>query len=290
MIRRNRTVKRHFGPLESETTTRGPAPFLKWAGGKSKLLAHMSCHFPKDYGKYVEPFLGGGAVFFHLRPRKAVLSDSNPELVNAFEVVRDNPEELMSALDTHYSHRKNRDYYNGIRAQNPAELSQVDRATRTVFLNKTCYNGLYRVNSKGQFNVPFGRYSNPSLYDRDNILADSETLQGKILIHDDYRRVCRRARGHDFVYLDPPYHPLSATSSFTGYTKDSFDEDDQVRLAATFRAMDARGCRVMLSNSSTPLIRELYEGFTIITLRAARAISCKGNGRGKIEEVLVMNY
>jgi DNA adenine methylase len=250
----------------------------------------MEPFFPKNYRTYFEPFLGGGAVFFHLRPEKAVLSDSNPELVNAFKVVRDNVVGLMRMLDEHLPRRTDEAYFYNVRATDPSTLSLVGRAARTVFLNKTCFNGLYRVNSKGDFNAPWGGYSNPTLYDRENLLAVSDALSGKRIVLADYQTACSRAKIGDFVYLDPPYHPLDETSNFTSYTKEDFGNQEQRKLAETFRRLDKRGALVMLSNSATPLVRSLYEGFRIEALRAKRAINSKGTGRGVIDELLVMNY
>jgi DNA adenine methylase len=276
--------------VESNARTRRPVPFLKWAGGKSQLLSQMDPYFPKKYGKYFEPFLGGGAVFFHLRPAKAILADSNPDLVNAFQIVRDHPETLMEALDRHAEFRLRENHFYAVRARDVSSLSPVERAARTIFLNKTCFNGLYRVNSNGGFNVPWGGYKNPSLYDRENILSAGVLLRAKTILLADYRTVCARAREGDFVYLDPPYHPLSETSGFTSYTKEDFGDRDQKTLAQTFRKLDKRGCLVMLSNSPTPLVRSLYEGFHGEVLKAKRAINSKGTGRGPIDELLVMNY
>ena len=250
----------------------------------------MDTFFPKEYRTYFEPFLGGGAVFFHLRPKRAVLSDLNPDLINAFTVVRDDPEGLMAALNEHLGRRTEESYFYEVRAQDRSSLSPVDRAVRTIFLNKTCFNGLYRVNSEGKFNVPWGGYKNPTLYDRENILAASALLRGKKVVLANYRNVCARAKLGDFVYLDPPYHPLSETSRFTSYTKEDFGNRDQRQLAETYRRLDKRGVLVMLSNSATPLIRSLYSEFRSETLKAKRAINSKGTGRGAIDELLVMNY
>jgi DNA adenine methylase len=265
-------------------------PFLKWAGGKAQLLAQIAPYLPANYRTYFEPFLGGGAVFFYLRPQKAVLADLNPDLVNTFLVVRDSPAALMEALDRHGEHRGSKDYYYAVRKQEASSLSPVDRAARTVFLNKTCFNGLYRVNSRGEFNVPWGDYSNPKLYDPKNILAASAQLQGKDILLADYRVACARAREGDFVYFDPPYHPVSVTSGFTSYTKEEFGDREQAALAQMLRRLDRRGCFVMLSNSPTPFVRSLYEGFEIKVLKATRAINSKGTKRGAVDELLVTNY
>lgn len=274
-------------PVETLVPAR---PFLKWAGGKTQILAQMEPFFPKDYRTYFEPFLGGGAVFFHLRPEKAVLADSNPELLNTFTVVRDDPEGLMKALDEHLTQRTEESYFYEVRATNPSTLSPVERAARTIFLNKTCFNGLYRVNADGNFNVPWGGYKNPTLYDRENLLAASALLRGKKIVLSDYRKVCARTKVGDFVYLDPPYHPMSETSRFTGYTKEDFGSREQRKLAEVYRRLDTRGVLVMLSNSSTTLVRTLYEGFHIRSLKATRAINSKGTGRGAIDELLITNF
>lgn len=279
---------REFGPLKSEVPR--PTPFLKWAGGKGQLLDQLEKFLPAEYRTYFEPFLGGGALFFRLLPKRAILSDSNPDLINAFQVVRDKPRELMEALDNHRPHRRSKDYFYKVRAMDPGDMDAMERAARTIFLNKTCYNGLYRVNSQGRFNVPYGSYTNPTLYDRDNLLAASAALQGKTILAKDYRDSLKVAREGDFVYLDPPYQPLSPTASFTGYTKDAFNRADQEGLAALFRKMHKQGCRLLLSNSATPYIRGLYAGFTMEAVKAARAINCKGSGRGAIDELLVMSY
>jgi len=283
-------VKKNFGPIKSYSDERKATPLLKWAGGKSQLLAQMDPYFPKEFEVYVEPFLGGAAVFFHLLPSRATLSDSNDELMNVFRVVRDRPDELIMALDGHYPHRKNQEYYYRVRALDTEDMTSVDRAARTIFLNKTCYNGLYRVNSAGKFNVPFGKYKNPSLYDRDNIHAASVALRGKTLMVADYKKACGEADRGDFIYLDPPYHPLSRTASFTSYTKEAFGEKEQAELASVFKKLDKRGCKVMLSNSSTSLIQSLYDGYHIASMKATRAINCKPSGRKAIEELLIMNY
>jgi len=283
-------VTREFGDLRSDTRLPWPTPFLKWAGGKTQLLKLMEPFFPDSFDTYFEPFLGGGAVFFRLRPAMAMLSDSNPELVNVFRVVRDDPEGLMYALDRYHTRRREKAYYYRTRKLNPSTLGAVERAARTIFLNKTCYNGLYRVNEKGEFNVPFGRYKNPTLYTRDKILACSLALRGRMIDLADYRETCRYPKRGDFVYLDPPYQPVSATANFTAYTKDAFGEADQERLAEVFRDLDGRGCKVMLSNSATPLITKLYQGYQFETVKAMRPISSNGLTRGHVDEFLIMNY
>jgi len=264
-------------------------PFVKWAGGKGQLLSQFAPFFPTlpDIKSYYEPFLGGGAMFFHLQPPRSYLSDSNAELIEVYLVVQTRVEELIRSLKVH---KNDSEYYYEVRSRDPRQMEPVERASRFIFLNKTCYNGLYRVNRKGQFNVPFGRYRNPKICNEEGLRAASMALQGASLRVADFEEALSDAGDSDFVYLDPPYHPLSATSSFTGYTPGGFGENEQRRLAEVYRDLDRRGCLLMLSNSDTPLIRDLYDGFAIIELQANRAISSRGDGRGPITELLVLNY
>jgi DNA adenine methylase len=277
------------------------APFLKWAGGKGRLLAQFDPLFPRSFRRYIEPFVGGGAVFFYLHNlgrlgHGAVLSDRNPELMNTWRAVQ-NPEllpRLIQALEEHAGHVLDRDYYHAVRGWDRQasfrDRSAVDRAARTLFLNKTCYNGLYRLNKRGQFNVPYGKWARPPrLFREETLWACHRALQGVTLVEEDFPDCMRRAREGDFVYLDPPYHPLSPTASFTTYTGSEFRESDQRRLAELFRELAGRGCLVMMSNSATPLIRSLYKGFRRETVRVGRAISCRGSGRGEIDELVVLN-
>jgi len=264
-------------------------PFVKWAGGKRKLIPSFAPHFPlmQQTRMYFEPFLGGGAVFFHLQHPHSFLSDSNEELVELYMVVRDQVEDLIGPLK---KHRNEEEYYYKVRAQNPTLLTPIERAARFIFLNKTCYNGLYRVNSKRQFNVPFGKYKKPLICATEKLRAASLALQNTKIFSADFEYAVSEAQNRDFVYFDPPYHPLSKTSSFTAYTAGKFDTSEQERLARVYRDLDRRGCYVMLSNSDTPLIRELYARFRIIEVQANRAINSKADGRGKITELLIINY
>lgn len=265
-----------------------PEPFLKWAGGKRQLLQQFARFLPLrgSYPTYHEPFVGGGAVFFHLRPPRAILSDTNEDLLECYEVIRQDVEAVIAQLQ---GYRNEADFYYRMRANDPRKLSPPQRVARMIYLNRTCYNGLYRVNRGGQFNVPFGRYKNPVLCNAANLRAVATALAGVTLRIQPFHAVLDAARSRDFVYFDPPYQPLSATSYFTGYTRDSFDEDDQRRLANVFRQLAAKGCQVMLSNSDTPFIRRLYKGFRIEQVLATRAINSKAQRRGKIPEVLVRN-
>lgn len=285
-----------------ETGTReqmNPSPIVKWAGGKGQLLSQFEPFFPASFGRYLEPFVGGGAVFFHLYGRSRLahkeitLIDHLEELINCYRCVKNQLEDLIAELRRHEPHRLDGDYYYRVRGwdRQPdyADRSDVERAARTLFLNRTCYNGLYRVNRRGQFNVPFGRYRNPTICDIDNLRATSRALQGATLLVGDFSHCLEVAGPGDFVYLDPPYHPLSDTASFTSYTSLDFGVEDQERLAALFCELDRRGCQVMLSNSSTDFIRDLYDGYEQVEVQAIRAISCKGDERGAIPELLVMN-
>jgi DNA adenine methylase len=270
---------------------RKPYPFVKWAGGKSQLLNIFDAYLPARFNRYFEPFVGGGAMFFHIYARderlRARLSDLNEELINCYLAVRDRADEVIRHLK---KHRNEREYFYAVRSLDPRTLSETERAARIIFLNKTCFNGLYRVNSRGQFNVPFGSYKNPRTCDEENLRAVSAALKHVTLRCEPFKTALQSARAGDFVYLDPPYQPLSATSNFTSYTSKCFGEADQRELANAVRQLHERGCHFMLSNSDNELIHELYEGFRIQRVFATRAINCKAAGRGRISELLVMNY
>ncbi|WP_421655020.1 DNA adenine methylase [Leptothermofonsia sp. ETS-13] len=262
-----------------------PRPFLKWAGGKGQLIQQYIPHFPKYFSTYYEPFLGGGAIFFYLQPVQSFLMDINPELVNVFCCVRDEVEWLIELLKQHRD-RHCSEYYYSMRSQ--IGVSNVERAARLIYLNKTCFNGLYRENSKGQFNVPVGRYKNPAICDPELLRAASRALQNARIEVQPFEAVLDYAKNSkDFVYFDPPYHPISATSKFTSYNRYTFSSEDQIRLRDTFAVLANRGVQVMLSNSDCPFIRDLYRGFTIHTIQAARSINSNAKKRGKITELLI---
>jgi DNA adenine methylase len=271
-------------------------PFLKWAGGKGQLLPQLAPLLP-DWSRvrrYFEPFLGGGAVYFHVRPLlgrgKAVLADSNASLIETFAAVRDHVDELITALAAHRREHSEAYFYR-VREADPAALpSDWDRAARFIYLNKTCFNGLHRVNSRGLFNVPFGRYANPGILDEAALRGCSAALRHTDLRVANFEAVTRTARAGDFIYFDPPYDPLTKTAAFTSYTRKLFGEDDQARLADVFRKLGGRGCLVMLSNSDTPFIRRLYRGFGIVEVQARRNINSRPDARGPIGEVVVRNY
>jgi DNA adenine methylase len=282
--------------LETECCT--ARPFVKWAGGKRQLLDNLELDFPMNFGTYYEPFLGGGAVFFRLAnklpPFKAVLSDINEELIITYNVVEKQVEALILALKEHKINyeAEPENYFYKVRKIPAPDLSDLEKAARLLFLNKTCFNGLYRVNSKGTFNVPFGRYKNPKICDENNLRAVSCALnlsKAKV-ISGDFVDIARQAGKDDFVYFDPPYHPLSATASFTSYTENGFNGKDQTRLANLCKELGERGCNVVLSNSNTPEIRALYKNpelFKIREVQAMRAINCKGALRSGHSELII---
>lgn len=266
-----------------------PKPFVKWAGGKRQLMTILKHYIPEVFNTYIEPFVGGGALLFEILPKKAIINDINTDLMITYKVIKDKVEDLIEDLE---KHKNEKDYYYKIRSVNPNNLSDVERASRFIYLNKTCYNGLYRENSKGQFNVPFGRYENPKILDKDNLKAVSEYLNSvDIEIYNtDYKEICKLAKKGDFVYLDPPYYPVNK-SSFTKYTKYDFSEKDHIELSEIFRQLDKKGCYIMLSNSASDFIKSLYKDFEIINIHANRFINCKADGRmRKPVEILIKNF
>lgn len=270
-------------------------PFLKWAGGKRQLLPEIRKYVPKKINTYYEPFIGAGAVLFDIQPKKAVINDVNKELVNVYNVIKNNVDELIEDLQ---KHENESEYFYAIRDldRQPEykELSPVERASRIIYLNKTCFNGLFRVNSQGQFNVPFGKYKNPQIVNEivvravHNFFSTNEIT----ILNGDFGTAVETAKKGDFVYFDPPYDPVSDTSSFTGYSLDGFNRDDQIRLRDLCVELDKRGCKFLLSNSATDFIKEIYEEkkFHIEIVSATRNINSVASKRGKIDEVLVMNY
>ncbi len=285
-----------------------PHPFLKWAGGKAQLLPALLARVPERIETYYEPFIGGGALFFALvadparRPRRAVLNDLNADLVTTYEVVRDAPEALaerLEALEARYlaADAPGREaHFYAVRAERP--IDRVEVAARVIFLNRTCFNGLYRVNRRGEFNVPHGRYRTPRILDRPGLLAAAEALRGVELRRMDFAEACADAKrgdpsggGGDFVYFDPPFHPLSDTSNFTSYTESAFGKAEQLRLKRCIDALTHDGVRVMLSNSPHPWIVGVYEGggYPVEVVPARRAINSRGDRRGPIGELIVTN-
>jgi len=262
-----------------------PRPFLKWAGGKNRLIPQYQPYFPKSFNTYYEPFLGGGAVFFHLQPQDAVLTDINPELINAYCCVRDKVEELIERLQEHQQQHSN-EYYYSMRSLTPK--TEIERAARFIYLNRTCFNGLYRENSNGKFNVPIGRYKNPQICNPELLRSSSSALQNVNIDVKRFESVLYFANSSDdFVYFDPPYYPVSSTSNFTAYSRDFFSKNDQTKLREIFVELAGRGVKVMLSNSDCDFIRDLYSQFKIHKISAARSINSNGKKRGNVSEILV---
>jgi len=274
-------------------------PFIKWVGGKRGLLSQIIPLLPKTFNNYFEPFVGGGALFFELyaqgklEGKKVYLFDINAELINTYEVVRDNPTELIKKLNL-FKELHTKERYYEVRAwdreENFLELEPLERAARFIYLNKTCFNGLYRVNKNNQNNVPIGSYKNPNIADEEAIYSASEALKQATILNTSYKDVLKYATRDDLVYFDPPYYPLTPTASFTSYSEFEFLDKQQEELFETFYALDKIGCNVVHSNSDTTFIKELYTKFDIQYIQANRFINSKSSGRGKISEVLVRNY
>lgn len=260
-------------------------PFLKWAGGKTQLLPHLSKYIPLKFGKYIEPFLGGGALFFFLQPSKSILSDSNEELINCFKIVQNNVDQLIQILKTY---KNTEEFYYQIREQNINKLSPIERAARFIFLNRTCYNGLYRVNKEGKFNVPYGNYKNPTICDVPKLLRAHNALKGAKIIYGDYKQVLREfAKPGDFIYLDPPYYPVSKYSDFKRFTKEFFYEEDHVELAGEFRRLIEIGCFVILTNSNCEFVRELYKDFNYTIVDTLRIINKDPSKRKNGQDIII---
>jgi len=279
--------------------------FVKWAGGKKQLLRHFKSFFPDEFNKYFEPFVGSGAVFFYIKesysPDECKISDSNEELINCYIQIRDNLYELIGELKNHQDNflqfpyenkEKRQNYYYSIRAENTSELDNVEKASRFIFLNRTCFNGLYRVNPRGKFNVPMGRYKKPKILNIDKLEKAHSLLQDVEIKVQDFEDALKDAGKRDFIYLDPPYYPLNKTSNFTSYTKEVFLEDEQKRLAQNYNLLNEKGCKLMLSNSDTPIIYNLYDHgkYQIEKIKARRAINSNAKKRGAINELIIVNY
>jgi DNA adenine methylase len=268
-----------------------PRPVMKWAGGKRQLLEQLDSYIPKTFNKYIEPFVGGGAMFFYLLPEKAILIDINPDLINIYTVIKNNVQELIESL---LQHKNDSEYYYTIRDVDRdkevfSKWSDVEKASRNIYMNHTCFNGLYRVNSKGFFNVPFGDYKNPLICDEENLLAVHEALENVELHVGSFEMCLDFAETGDFIYFDPPYVPVSQSANFTSYTKENFGRNDQYKLFEVFKELDARGCKMLLSNSHSEFIIDLFKEYRVETLMANRAINSDGSKRGKIKEVLILN-
>lgn len=269
-------------------------PVLKWVGGKRQLLAEIEQHLPPSFSTYYEPFLGGGAVLFHLQPARAVVNDINAELINVYEVIRSDCPGLLADLKKHHNEAE---YFYSLRAKDRdreqyAALNPVQRASRILYLNKTCYNGLFRVNRSGQFNVPFGRYKNPNIVNEKRIRAAHRYFNRARLtfLCGDFAAAVRGSKAGDFVYFDPPYDPVSASANFTAYVRHGFDRQQQLRLKELCDQLSRRGVKFLLSNSATAFILDLYRDYDVNTVRARRAVNTKADQRGFVDEVLIKNY
>jgi DNA adenine methylase len=278
----------------SKIKTNPVAPVIKWVGGKRQLLEAIQKHVPDKFNTYYEPFVGGGAVLFALQPEKAIVNDINSELINLYQVIKDNVAALISDLE---KHQNNADYFYAIREldrdkQKYHSLTAVEKASRLIYLNKTCYNGLFRVNRAGEFNTPFGSYKNPNIVNAAALKAVGAYFRrtGIVLCNTDFATALNTAQKGDFVYLDPPYDPVSDTASFTGYNQGGFDRGEQLRLKEVCDDLAQRGVRFLLSNSATPFIKELYQEYRVEIIQAKRAINSDPAKRGAIDEVLVRNF
>lgn len=271
-------------------------PFVKWAGGKRQIIDKLKEHVPEEFGTYFEPFVGGGALLFELEPEKAVINDSNRELMNVYECIQDETklEKMLRELDK-YEANHSEEFYFEIRNKDRDKakfwkIVDYKRAARTIYLNKACFNGLYRVNSRNEFNVPFNKKDKVNTYDGPNMRTIHAYFNYRdvTLLSCDFEEAVKDAKKGDFIYFDPPYD--SDTSTFNSYTEDGFDRNEQVRLARVFKELSDKGCYVMLSNHNTSLIKELYKDFNIHLIEAKRNINANGKKRGKVEEVIITNY
>lgn len=271
-------------------------PFVKWAGGKRQIIDKLKRYVPDEFDTYYEPFIGGGALLFELSPRRAVINDSNEELMNVYSVLCDEEKfKKMCSVLNHYEKEHCEEFYYDIRNKDRNKnaykrLSDYTRAARTIYLNKACFNGLYRVNSKNEFNVPFGKKERVNTYDGGNLITVSNylTMNDVEILSVDFEQSVKNAKKGDFIYFDPPYD--SETSTFNSYTEDGFGKDEQIRLAKVFKELDSRGCYVMLSNHNTSLINDLYKNFNIHVIEAKRNINSNGKKRGKVKEVIITNF
>jgi DNA adenine methylase len=269
-------------------------PFIKWAGGKRQLIKYFKDIFPEKFNVYHEPMIGGGALFFYLNPKRAVINDTNKELMKTYEVIRDNVEELIEKLKL-FKSKHSKDFYykkrnNFNKIKNSKKNNKVELAACLIYLNHTCFNGLYRVNQKGDFNVPVGNYKNPEIFDEKNLKSASNFLKKVDILCDDFETAVKLAKSDDFVYFDPPYDPINNTSNFTEYNNGGFGKKEQKRLCQTFKNLDKKNIKLALSNSNTEFIKNIYRDFNIHVLEAKRTINSNSKKRGKIKELLITNY
>ncbi len=294
-IRKSSTkLAREDARFDRQAEVQAPAsPFLKWVGGKAKLERSLAPLYPPgvELMRHVEPFMGGGALFFARAPKRALLCDINVDLVDTYKAVRDEVEVVLRHLKKLAKTHGEDGYYLARERYNTRDhATSAERAALFIYLNKTCFNGLYRVNKSGHFNVPMGRYAKPAIADADTLRAASGRLQGVDVRCTPFQGLVEFAKPGDFIYMDPPYEPVSRTANFTAYARDGFSQDDQRKLRDVFRELDRRGSKLMLSNSNAAFIRELYSGYQIDEVMAARAVSCDPEKRGPVVEVVVRNY
>jgi DNA adenine methylase len=266
--------------------------FVKWAGGKTQLIDQLVPLLPKNFNRYIEPFVGGGALLFYILQKypdkEVIISDVNKELMITYEVVKNDVEKLIKKLKEH-KNKHNKDYYYKSRDIDPNTLDNIEKAARFIYLNKTCFNGLYRVNSKGGFNVPIGSYKNPDIVQEDKLRVISKLLQNVTIKCESFEKVLTYAKKGDFVYFDPPYYPLK-TNSFTTYHHDEFLDKEHKQLAEVFKELAKKGCFVMESNSNTEFVKKLYPKYGVKLVTAKRLINCRSEGRGIINEIVIRNY
>jgi DNA adenine methylase len=276
-------------------------PFIKWVGGKGKLVPELEKYFPKKITRYFEPFIGGGAVFYEVIKSNnlefSLVNDINKKLITTYQQIKTRPNELISnleKLEKEYKKKTEEEreiFFYLIRDKyNKEKLEDSDISAYLIFLNKTCFNGMYRENSKGEYNVPFGDQRNPTICDKENLLVVSECLKNTKITNLSFEESIEDCKKGDFIYFDPPYYPINGTSKFTSYSKDNFGQNEQIRLRDVFKKLSDKGCLVMLSNSNTEFIKDLYKDFKINFIDAARSINSKGKKRGKIKEIVVTNY
>ena len=278
-------------PLDSKVPADKPRPFVKWVGGKRSIMPKLLMRLPLAgaYKTYNELFIGGGALFWEVLPAKGVIADTNPHLIATYRAIKDDVQGVVSLLKKH-KRLHSKAHFSQVRERLLQERSDVEVASDFIYLNKTCFNGLYRENRRGDFNVPIGSYPNPTLYERENLIAVAQRLAGASIRQASFDAVLESAQEGDLVYFDPPYFPASKTASFTNYAAGGFEVDLQVKLAKVFAELARRGCFVMLSNSDVPAMHELYAGWRLVTVSAARCINSSGAKRGPVGELLVKSW
>jgi len=281
------TAKRLVNSKEKKTflEAENQKPFLKWAGGKTQIIQEILGFAPNKFNKFIEPFIGGGAVYFSLNHKKSIISDLNEELIITYKQVKENVHEVINVLERY---KNTEEYFYKVRSLNINNLTEYERAARLIYLNKTCFNGLFRVNKKGEFNVPYGKKKSTSFLNRENLISASQYLQKTEIFHSDYKEILRKyAKKGDFIFLDPPYQPIGKFSDFKRYTKEFFYENDQIELATIFRDLTNKGCYVILTNSNHPFILDLYKGFHVETIETKRLISSNPKTRTGIDIIVL---